>query len=157
MKLAMFAALAAMTFAAPAMANDFTGIHAAATVGFNDVTHGVDTTDVVYGAEVGADAALYKNVIIGISGYSANVFDRANLGVNARLGVVVAKPVLLYTTVGYSNWKETTSEHLDGLNVGGGVEYKLFGPFYTGVEYTHGFYTGSVGTNGVKGKVGVRF
>ncbi len=63
-------ATASTALATPAMANSFTGVRAEVTAGVDDVTGPVaarrlDLTDVTYGAAVGFDAELYKNVIVG--------------------------------------------------------------------------------------------
>ena len=73
-------AAAAAFVATPAMANDFAGVRAEVTAGLDDVTTGVDTTKVTYGAGVGLDAELYKNVVVGVEATLDNVFDRRNIG-----------------------------------------------------------------------------
>ena len=158
MKTIVMAAAAALAFAAtPAMANDFTGVRAEVTAGLDDVTAGVDPTEVTYGAGVGVDAELYKNVIVGVEANVDNVFDRRNIGVAARLGYVVTDNVLVYGKVGYANWKQTTTAELEGLRVGGGVEANLVGPFYGKVEYRYTDFDRGVGQHGALVGVGLRF
>lgn len=158
MKKTLFVAAAAAALSAtPAMANDFTGIRAEVTAGADDVTGGVDLTDVTYGAGVGVDAELYKNVIVGVEATLDNVFDRRNVGASARLGYVVADKVLVYGKVGYANWKQTTTRELEGLRLGGGLEAKLAGPVYGKVEYRYTDFERGVGQHGGLVGVGVRF
>ena len=156
---AIFAAVASLTLATPALANNFTGVRAEATVGLDDVTgpKPINRNDVKYGFGAGVDAEIYKNVIVGVEGNVDNVFDRRNIGVGARLGYVVTPNVMVYGKVGYANWKQTTSRELEGLRFGGGVEAKVSGPFYVKAEFRHTHFDHRVGTNGGLLGVGVRF
>lgn len=151
------AAVAATVVATPAMANDFAGVRAEVTAGLDDVTGGADPTDVTYGAGIGLDAELYKNVILGVEANIDNVFDRRNVGASARIGYVVADKALVYAKVGYTNWKQTTTAELEGLRVGGGVEASLFGPVYGKVEYRYTDFDRGVGQHGGLVGLGVRF
>lgn len=159
MKSLVMAAVAALAFiATPAVANEFTGVRAEVTAGLDDVTNGVDPTEVTYGAGVGVDAELYKNVIVGVEATIDNVFDRRNIGAGARLGYVVSNKVMVYGKVGYANWKQTTTAELEGLRLGGGVEVKVAGPVYAKAEYRYtDFNRGNVGQHGGLVGVGVRF
>ena len=158
MKKYMIPLAAAAAFAAtPVMANDFAGVRAEVTAGLDDVTGGVDPTEVTYGAGIGLDAKLYKNVIVGVEATVDNVFDRRNIGAAARLGFVVADKALVYGKVGYANWKQTTTAELEGLRVGGGVEANLYGPVYGKIEYRYTDFDGGVGQHGGLVGLGVRF
>jgi outer membrane immunogenic protein len=158
MKKYMISLAAAATFVAtPTMANDFAGVRAEVTAGLDDVTGGVDTTKVTYGAGIGLDAQLYKNVIVGVEATVDNVFDRRNVGASARIGYVVADTALVYAKVGYANWKQTTTAELEGLRVGGGVEANLFGPVYGKVEYRYTDFNAGVGQHGGLVGLGLRF
>lgn len=158
MKTIAMAAAAALTLAAtPAMANDFAGVRAEVTAGLDDVTGGVDPTKVTYGAGVGLDAELYKNVIVGAEATVDNVFDRRNIGAAARVGYVVADTALVYAKVGYANWKQTTTAELEGLRVGGGIEANLYGPVYGKIEYRYTDFNGGVGQHGGLVGFGLRF
>ena len=159
MKKTIFA-LAAATVAVvstPAMANPFTGVRAEVTAGADNVTGGIDTTDVAYGVGAGFDAELYKNIVVGVEANVDNVLDRRNVGASARLGYVVADAVLVYGKVGYSNWKQTTTAELEGLRLGGGLEAKLLGPVYGKVEYRYTDFNGNVGQHGGLVGIGLRF
>lgn len=155
----VFAAVAVMSmaFATPALASDFTGIRGEVTAGLDDVTNGFDPTDVSYGAGVGVDAEIYKNVIVGVEATVDNVFDRRNIGASARIGLVLGDRALVYAKAGYANWKQTTTAELDGLRVGGGVELKLAGPLYAKAEYRYTDFSRGVGSHGGLVGVGLRF
>ena len=158
MKKTLFVAAAVAALSAtPALANDFTGVRAEVTAGLDDVTGGVDPTEVTYGVGVGVDAELYKNVIVGVEATVDNVFDRRNIGAAARIGYVVADKALVYGKVGYSNWKQTTSAELEGLRVGGGIEANLVGPVYGKFEYRYTDFGGKVGNHGGLVGFGLRF
>ena len=150
-------AAAAAFVATPAMANDFAGVRAEVTAGLDDVTGGVDPTEVTYGAGIGLDAELYKNIVVGVEATLDNVFDRRNIGASARLGYVVAYKALVYGKVGYTNWKQTTTAELEGLRVGGGVKANLYGPVYGKIEYRYTDFDGGVGQHGGLVGLGVRF
>lgn len=158
MKKTLFVAAAVAALSAtPALANDFAGVRAEVTAGLDDVTGGVDPTKVTYGAGIGVDAELYKNVIVGVEATVDNVFDRRNIGAAARLGYVVADKALVYGKVGYSNWKQTTTAELEGLRVGGGIEANLVGPVYGKIEYRYTDFEGKVGNHGGLVGFGLRF
>jgi len=148
------AAMAAM-FATPAMASDFSGPRFEVTAGADDVTGGVDPTDVTYGAALGYDRQ-YGKVVIGVDATVANVFDRADLGAGARLGYVVNQNVLAFGRVGYTDL-DLGARSVDGLTVGGGLEVNVAGPVYTKVEYRFTDFEGGLGRHGGLVGVGVRF
>ena len=87
-KILFVAAAAAALSAAPAMAADFSGPRIEVTAGADDVTAGVDTTAVTYGAALGYDIQLNK-LVIGVEATAANVLEKADLGAAARLGYVL--------------------------------------------------------------------
>ena len=154
-KLIVAAAVALGLSAAPAMARDFSGPRFEITAGADDVTNGVDPTDVTYGAALGYDLQFGK-VVVGAEATAANVFDRADLGVGARLGYVVNDNVLAYARGGYTNL-DLGRRSVDGLTVGGGLEVNVVGPIYTGVEYRYTDFEGGLGRHGGLVKVGLRF
>lgn len=153
--IAAAAALAAM--ASPAMARDFTGPRIEVTAGADDVTGGVDTTDITYGAAVGFDVSPVKNVIVGVEANLDNVFDRRDFGASARLGYAFGDDVLVYGKVGYASWKQLPSRELDGLRVGGGVEVNVAGPVFAKAEYRYTDFSQGVGKHGGLVGVGLRF
>jgi outer membrane immunogenic protein len=153
--LASFAVAAAFV-ATPAMANDFAGPRAEVTAGLDDVTGGVDTTDVAYGAALGYDLQFGK-VVIGVEATAANVFERADLAAAARLGYALNDNVLAYGRVGYTDLERPVTSNLDGVTVGGGIEARLAGSVFTKVEYRYTDFEGPVGRHGALVSVGVRF
>ena len=154
-KLIVAAAVALGLSAAPAMARDFSGPRFEITAGADDVTGGVDPTDVTYGAALGYDLQFGK-VVVGAEATAANVFDRADLGVGARLGYVVNDNVLAYARGGYTNL-DLGRRSVDGLTVGGGLEVNVAGPVYGKVEYRYTDFEGGLGRHGGLVGVGIRF
>ncbi len=166
MKNFVFAALAATAvFAAtPAMAGNaasFDGFRVGATAGYDDVTGAIDANDVVYGADLGVDFAVSDNVVFGVEGTVTNVFeDSRTLGVGARLGYAVNENLLPYVRAGYSNYRDVTNlrqENLDGLTVGGGLEYTVTNNTYIKAEYRYSDFENGVGNHGALVGVGIRF
>lgn len=159
-KLIALAALATAAITTPAMARDFQGPRFEVTSGADDVTKGVDPTDITYGAALGYDRQFGK-VVVGVEATAANVFDRADLGVAARLGYVLNENVLAYTRVGYTNLERPVvrgaTPKLDGVTVGGGLEVNVRGPVYAKAEYRYTDFEGAVGRHGALVGVGVRF
>lgn len=156
MKTFVMAAAAVFTFtAASAQAATFSGPRVEITAGADDVTNGVDPTEVTYGAAVGYDLQLGK-VVAGVDGTVANVFDRADFGVGARLGYEVNKNVLVFGRAGYSNL-DLGQNSIDGLTVGGGLEVRVIGPVYTKVEYRYTDFEGGLGRHGGLAGIGIRF
>ncbi len=155
MKALVIAAAAATLFATPALASDFSGPRLEVTAGSDDVTRGVDLTDVTYGVGAGYDLQFGK-VVVGAEATVDNVFDRRDLGVNARLGYVLNENVLVYGKAGYSNWRRIRNVDLEGFRVGGGLEVNLTNKVYGKVEYR---YTDFEGRNGGRhgGLVGVGY
>lgn len=155
MKYALIAAAAAL-FATPAMARDFSGPRVEVTAGADDVTAGVDPTDVTYGAGIGYDLQFGK-VVAGVEAGVDNVFDRRDIAVGARLGYVLNENVLAYGKIGYSNFKPTTRLELEGVRLGAGLEVNVAGPVYGKVEYRYTDFDGNVGKHGGLVGVGIRF
>lgn len=147
--------VAAAFAATPAMASDFAGARVEATAGVDDVTGGVDATDVAYGAALGYDLQLGK-VVVGAEATAANVFDRADLGAAARLGYVLNENVLAFTRVGYTSL-DLGARSADGLTVGGGLEVNLSGPVFVKAEYRYTDFEANLGRHGALVGVGFRF
>ena len=154
-KLIALAALATAAFASPAMASDFAGPRIEVTAGADDVTGGVDPTDVTYGGVLGYDLQVGK-VVLGVEATAANVFDRADLGAAARLGYTLNKNVLAYTRVGYTNL-DLGAQTAEGLAVGGGLEVKLIGSTFVKAEYRYTDFDGNLGRHGGLVGFGLRF
>ncbi len=154
--IAIVAAAAAFVAATPAMASDFAGPRIEVTAGADDVTAGVDPTDVTYGVGVGYDLQFGK-VVAGVEAAVDNVFDRRDIGVGARLGYVINDNVLAYGKVGYSDWRQVAGRSVEGLRVGGGLEVNVAGPVYGKVEYRYTDFEGNLGKHGGLVGVGLRF
>ena len=150
------AALGTATLTTPAFAGDFSGPRLEVTAGADNVTNGVDPTDVTYGAGVGYDLQLGK-VVVGVEAAVDNVFDRRDFGVGGRLGYTLNENVLLYGKVGYANWRQVANVDTQGLRLGGGLEANLLGPVYVKAEYRYTDFDGSVGKHGGLVGVGLRF
>jgi outer membrane immunogenic protein len=153
---ALVAATAAAFAATPALASDFAGPRIEVTAGADDVTRGVDSTDVTYGAGLGYDLQ-FGRVVAGVEATVDNVFDRRDLGVGARLGYVVNDNVLLYGKAGYSNWRQVAGRSIEGLRLGGGLELNVAGPVYAKAEYRYTDFEGNLGRHGGLVGVGIRF
>jgi outer membrane immunogenic protein len=137
------------------MASDFAGPRVEVTAGADDVTGGVDATDVTYGGVLGYDLQVGK-VVLGVEATAANVFDRADLGAAARLGYTLNDNVLAYTRVGYTNL-DLGARSADGLAVGGGLEVKLVGSTFVKAEYRYTDFDGNLGRHGGLVGFGLRF
>ena len=118
---------------------------------------GVLWLPIPHGAAVGLDTNLTKNTIVGVEFTADNVFDRRDLGVGVRAGVVVVDTVLVYGKVGYTNFKDAYNRELDGLRLGGGLEVNLTDTIFTGVEYRYTDFEQNTGKHGVHARVGIRF
>lgn len=156
-KILFVAAAAAALSAAPAIAADFSGPRIEVTAGADDVTSGVDTTAVTYGAALGYDIQLNK-LVIGVEATAANVLEKADLGAAARLGYVLNDNVLAYGRVGYTRLERPrTTIKAEGLTVGGGLEVNVAGPVYGKVEYRYTDFEGNLGRHGGLVGIGLRF
>ena len=142
--------------AAPAMASDFAGPRIEVTAGADDVTGGVDPTDVTYGAGLGYDVQ-FGRVVAGIEASVDNAFDRRDIGVGARLGVALNDNVLVYGKAAYANWRQVAGVDTEGLRLGGGLEVNLAGPVYAKAEYRYTDFDGNTGKHGGLVGFGLRF
>lgn len=154
-KLILATAIALGLSAAPAMAQDFAGPRIEVTAGADDVTNGVDPTDVTYGAALGYDFQ-YGSVVVGAEATAANVFDRADLGVGARLGYVMNENILAYGRAGYTNL-DLGARSFDGLTLGGGLEVNVTDKVFGRVEYRYTDFEGNLGRHGALVGLGIRF
>jgi outer membrane immunogenic protein len=155
MKNVLIATALATLVAVPANAKEFAGPRLEVTAGAGDASRNVLTKSVQYGVGAGYDVQFGK-IVAGVEAGVDNVLDRRNIAVAGRLGYAANEGVLLYTKVGYSNWKPLANRKLEGLRIGAGVEAKLLGPVFGTVEYRHTDF-GAVKTNGGLVGVGLRF
>lgn len=142
MKKMILASLAALCFATPALAADFTGPRVGVTAGFaDDDFAGFEAF--TYGVNVGYDYDLGKTVIGGTLEYQDSEEDGfgRDLSATARIGAKATDKVLVYALGGYTNLSaEGTGIELDGVRVGAGVEADLGKNFFGGVEYRYSNY-----------------
>ena len=128
----LLAAAVAFTVATPAAAQDapaaapaptFNGGHFGVNVGFAD--DDIFGTEIfTYGVEAGYDADL-GNVVVGATAEFQDSKDTGrDLSIVGRAGFKPTSNVLVYGLAGYSNLKVFDGFKLDGIRVGGGVEFK---------------------------------
>jgi len=149
--------ITALVACSPVKANEFTGTHVALTAGLDDLRSVPDTTDVTYGVTAGADFSLGENAIVGGAVNVDNVFDRRDLGASIRLGYILTDNLLAYGRVGYSNYQDVFSRELDGLQLGGGLEFNINDYTFTRVEYKYTDFESGVGKHQGLVGLGVRF
>jgi len=123
MKKMLFASVAALVLATPALAQEtatFTGARIGGNIGFAD-DDVIGDEAFAYGVEAGYDFDLGSAVV----GVGAELQDSSDSGrdisVVARAGGKAADNVLIYALGGYSNLRILGVE-LDGFRIGGGVE-----------------------------------
>lgn len=156
--LVIAAAVAACTpTAASAADNAFGGIYGQVTAGVEDVTKAPNTSDVTYGASVGVNIPTGSVGIVGVEATVDNVFDRRDVSATARLGFLLSDNVLAYGEAGYANYKDTFSRKLDGLRVGGGLEFNLSEHSFASIEYRYTDFQAGVGKHGGLVGLGLRF
>jgi len=182
--LAPLVAVPALAQTAPADAA-FTGPRIEAHVGYdrlgtNDSNGNVD--GVTYGVGVGYDHAFGGAVIgVEVNADLSNIDDeetsggttlglkaKRDLDASVRVGAVVGSRAMIYGKVGYANSRFRgslanaagtirTSDDLEGVRAGVGVEYALGISSYAKVEYRYTNYEQGVDRNQVLAGVGFRF
>lgn len=160
MRMTLVMAAAAALFATPAMADtgNFTGLRAGVTAGYDDVTGSLDTNDIVYGADVGVDVPVTDNIVLGVEGTVTNVFeDSRTFGVGARAGVTVTDNLMPFARVGWANYDDVFNGPINGVTVGGGLEWAPNSALYAKVEYRYSDFEAGVGNHGALVGVGIRF
>lgn len=157
LKKLLLAVIAALATPVAAQAADFTGPRIEATASVVDVRKARDTSDINYGAVVGVDVAVADRVTFGVEASSDNPFDNdRTIGAAARLGYVVADNVLLFGKVGYDNYRNV-GRNLDGLRVGGGVEFNVSDNAFVKLEGRYTDFEQNVGNAGALVGIGLRF
>lgn len=155
------AVAAASLLATPAVAQtnaNFVGPRVELNAGVDDVRNAKDWNDVTYGAAVGGDVGLGDRVTLGAEAAASNVFnnDGREFGAGLRLGYALTPNVLAYGRAGYST-VDLRHENLDGLNIGGGLNFALTHNVYTNLEYRYTDFEHNVGRHGARVGVGIRF
>ena len=161
MKKFVLASVAALVLASPAVAADFTGPRIGATVGFvDDSFAGTDTF--TYGVNAGYDIDLGTSVA-GVTVEYQDSDEEAlsrDLAVTGRFGVKAGEKALVYGLAGYTNLGvDTVGEnvHLDGVRVGGGVEFAFTDSVYANTEYRYSNYEQDVDGHQMLVGLGFRF
>ena len=157
-------AAVAIAVTAPAQAQEaaqpFNGFHVEAITGYDHVEDGDD--GILYGIGAGYDFRI-DDVVLGIEAEALEstagecaggtcVDAGRDLYIGGRIGGVVADSVLLYAKAGYTNARvvattgnTTVGANLDGLRIGGGVEYRFSNsPLSLRAEYRYSNYEAGV-------------
>lgn len=177
MKRILAAALAATSFATPALAQtdaaNFTGLRVEGLVGYDYIgLPGADNPDgLLYGVGVGYDFQAGSNIIFGVEAdvtdsdakvslLGPDVVTDRDISVGGRVGVVAGRG-LIYAKAAYTNARFEQngfgSTELDGVRFGGGFEYALGTNAYLKAEYRYSNYEGGVDRNQALGGFGFRF
>lgn len=152
----------ALTATTPALAQTnaaFVGPRVELNAGLDDVTQRPETNDVTYGAAVGIDAPVGDRFTLGVEGTVRNFAqdEGRTFGVAARAGVAATENVLVFGRAGYTNYEDAFEQKLDGLTVGGGLNFRLTPNTYANVEYRYSDFEHNVGSHGGLVGIGVRF
>ena len=167
MKKIIIAALAAATFAAPAMANDFTGARVGVVGGYDRVDN---REGFVYGVVGGFDAPVASKFTVGVDATfedattkGAGVDTSRDLGIDGRVGYTIVPRLQAFGKVGYASThfqkvNGLRNVSLEGLRYGGGLELALTKHTYASVEYSRTQTEDNVGgRNDALVGVGYRF
>ena len=160
-KMTQMIATVAVLATTPAMAgnaDNFDGFRLGAVAGADEVIGSVDFTDVVYGVDGGYDVAVSDNVVLGVDASVTNPLEgNRTFSVAGRAGLAITDNVMPYVRAGWTNYRWESNVNLNGLTVGGGVEFALSETAYTKAEYRYNDLARDVGTHiGLVG-VGLRF
>ncbi len=180
----VLAALLAVSFASPVLANDLSGFRIEGILGWDSVK--VEDlgskAGFAFGIGAGYDFAVGPTVSLGIDGEwmdstsdlevtdgtdSAKLSAQADMYIGARITGKVADNVTVFGKVGYANANfklssnvpafDTLSENLDGFRLGVGAQYLFGGGLYAGAEYRYTNYEAGVTRNQIVGNIGFRF
>lgn len=178
------AALAATTFATPALANNVSGPRVEAVLGWDNVSV-IDESrgGFLYGIGAGYDFAVSSKSSLGIDveytdsttdieftdgADSAKVSTGRDLYVGGRFTTAVSEKFALYAKAGYTNARIKATETVggvtvsdaangDGIRGGVGGQYLIGGNTYLGAEYRYSNYEGDFSRHQVAATFGVRF
>lgn len=170
MKRFVAAAVAAIAFATPALAQDeatFTGFRVEGLIGYDVVSTPAisDQDGLLYGIGIGYDFNAGP-VVLGVEAdvtdsttKIAGIVSDRDLYVGARVGTVVGQS-LLYAKAGYTNARLESpvgNANFDGVRLGAGVEYALGGNMFLKGEYRYSNYEADLSRHQVVGGFGIRF
>ena len=187
----ILAALAAGSFATPALAQDVQplgGFRLEGLVGYETTDVEDENSDgLTYGVGVGYDVQAGSSVFgieaeaaksgldecvggVEIAGDQLCVEGGRDLYVGGRFGAAIGGNSLLYAKAGYTNARfraeyratptgtlVTTSDDLDGVRVGGGVQFGLGPNMYAKAEYRYSNYQDGFDKHQAVGGLGFRF
>lgn len=113
------------------------------------------TDQIVIGAEAGFSATVDDRVSATSAGRALTIDPRYSFDLSARAGYLVTDKALIYIRGGYANTRirtifaaasgpVSTSDNLDGLQIGGGLEYAITDRISARAEYRYRDF----GTNG---------
>ena len=169
------AAVAAIAFASPAMAQDAAtatapaGFRAEALVGWDHPgADGFHADGVLFGVGAGYDVAVTDTVSLGVDVEASDstakkdgVSTRRDLYAGGRVNFALSPKANLYVKGGYTNARFRQSgfgsENLDGFRLGAGGQYSVGGKAYVGAEYRYSNYELGVDRHQVALTVGTRF
>lgn len=106
------------------------------------------TDRIVIGAEAGFSATVDDKTLAASAGKSLTIDPRYSFDVSARAGYLVNDKALVYVRGGYANTRVrtaldgltgpvTSSDNLDGWQVGGGLEYAITDHISARAEYRY--------------------
>jgi len=134
-------AVAALTVATPAAAQDFAGPRVGIELGLADEDF-LGDAETTWGINAGYDVDL-GNVIVGATVAYTDMFDDdfdfRELNVGGRVGTQMGKSALLYGTLGYSDIN-VSNISVDGVRVGVGAEFAMTKNVFVNLETRYGNY-----------------
>ncbi len=156
MKKFVLASVAALAFATPSFAADFTGPRVGANVGLADENF-VGDASFTYGAEVGYDHAIADNAIVGVTAEIQDTDDTGReLALTVRAGGVVGNSALVYVLGGYTNLN-AVGFNFEGFKIGAGVEVAVTEQAFVKFEHRYANYDSGVKYHQNLVGVGFRF
>lgn len=182
--IALALAATAITAAAPAMAQDFTGPRVEARIGMDSAklnANAASASGLAYGGAIGYDFAVSPNVRLGVTAaLDSSTTDqkfsgllhadtKRDIELGARVGYVVSPSTLVYAMGAYTNQRvgyslDTKTGNVgighqtgEGYRVGGGVELAVTQHTFVKAEYRHSEYGSDVRSNQILTGFGVRF
>jgi outer membrane immunogenic protein len=156
----LLAATAALALSAsPALAQTnaaFVGPRAEVSLGLADVDN---TENVTYTGNVGLDLSATDRLTLGVDAEISDAFEgNRDFGVGARAGFALTPGAQVFGRVGYSHVDlNDNSAELNGLTVGGGLQFRITDHTYASTEYRYTDFRQNQGAHGARIGLGVRF
>ncbi len=163
----LLAVIATPAFAqddAPPASETFTGPHAEAIAGWDNVRGSGDSdSGLAYGGAIGFDVqkgpAVFgvEGEVTGSTVEDSGIHAGRDLYAGGRIGYVIGDTTMVYAKGGYTNARVSNIGNFDGYRIGGGVEHS-FGRFFGKVEYRYSRYDDAgLNRDQVVAGLGVRF